>query len=235
MRYFIGKDGKQLGPFAEEQVRAKLVSGEVSHDDLGWHEGMPEWKPLRTLFAASTFPAPETPRTGTSSSPLDSSDFKAPEPSASLAGRGSRLGAYLLDQLIALVLILPGLWKLLQPFMKDLEAGNAPTPEELLANIAPALPLLIIPLLAFVIVQVVMLVKNGQTIGKKMLGIRIVKLDGSNPSFTNVIIMRGILPGLIGGIPMVGPAFSLIDVLLIFREDHRCVHDMIAGTIVVKA
>lgn len=235
MRYFIGKDGKQLGPFAEEQVRAKLVAGEVSHDDLGWHEGMPEWKPLRTLFAASTFPAPETPRTGTSSIPLDSSDFKAPEPSASLAGRGSRLGAYLLDQLIALVLILPGLWKLLQPFMKDLEAGNAPTPEELLANIAPALPLLIIPLLAFVIVQVVMLVKNGQTIGKKMLGIRIVKLDGSNPSFTNVIIMRGILPGLIGGIPMVGPAFSLIDVLLIFREDHRCVHDMIAGTIVVKA
>lgn len=235
MRYFIGKDGKQLGPFAEEQVRAKLVAGEVSHDDLGWHEGMPEWKPLRTLFAASTFPAPETPRTGTSSIPLDSSDFKAPEPSASLAGRGSRLGAYLLDQLIALVLILPGLWKLLQPFMKDLEAGNAPTPEELLANIAPALPLLIIPLLAFVIVQVVMLVKNGQTIGKKMLGIRIVKLDGSNPGFTNVIIMRGILPGLIGGIPMVGPVFSLIDVLLIFREDHRCVHEMIAGTIVVKA
>jgi uncharacterized RDD family membrane protein YckC len=234
MRYFIGKDGKQLGPFAEEQVRAKLVAGEVSHDDLGWHEGMPEWKPLRTLFAASTFPAPETPRTGTSSIPLDSSDFKAPEPSASLAGRGSRLGAYLLDQLIALVLILPGLWKLLQPFMKDLEAGNAPTPEELLANIAPALPLLIIPLLAFVIVQVVMLVKNGQTIGKRMLGIRIVKLDGSNPGFTNVIIMRGILPGLIGGIPMVGPVFSLIDVLLIFREDHRCVHDMLAGTIVVE-
>jgi uncharacterized RDD family membrane protein YckC len=118
--------------------------------------------------------------------------------------------------------------------MKDLEAGNAPTPEELLANIAPALPLLIIPLLAFVIVQVVMLVKNGQTIGKRMLGIRIVKLDGSNPGFTNVIIMRGILPGLIGGIPMVGPVFSLIDVLLIFREDHRCVHDMLAGTIVVE-
>ena len=235
MRYFIGKDGKQLGPFAEEQVRAKLVAGEVSHDDLGWHEGMPEWKPLRTLFAASTFPAFEASRTATFSTPFDSGTFKTEEPSASLAGRGSRLGAYLLDQLIAFVLILPGLWKLLQPFMKDLEAGIAPTPEELLANIAPALPLLIIPLLAFVIVQVVMLVKNGQTIGKKMLGIRIVKLDGSNPSFTNVIIMRGILPGLIGGIPMVGPAFSLIDVLLIFREDHRCVHDMIAGTIVVKA
>ena len=235
MRYFIGKDGKQLGPFAEEQVRAKLVAGEVSHDDLGWHEGMPEWKPLRTLFAASTFPAFEASRTGTSSTPFTPGTFKTVEPSASLAGRGSRLGAYLLDQLIALVLILPGLWKLLQPFMKDLEAGNAPTPEELLANIAPALPLLIIPLLAFVIVQVVMLVKNGQTIGKRMLGIRIVKLDGSNPGFTNVIIMRGILPGLIGGIPMVGPVFSLIDVLLIFREDHRCVHDMIAGTIVVEA
>ena len=235
MRYFIGKDGKQLGPFAEEQVRAKLVSGEVSHDDLGWHEGMPEWKPLRTLFAASTFPAPETPRTGTSSTPLDSGDFKAPEPSASLAGRGSRLGAYLLDQLIALVLILPGLWKLLQPFMKDLEAGTPPTPDQLLEQIMPVLPLLIVPLLAFMIVQTVLLVKRGQTVGKMLLGIRIVKLDGSRASFASVILMRGLLPALIGGIPMVGGFFSLINVFLIFREDRRCMHDLMAGTIVVEA
>lgn len=236
MRYFIGKDGKQLGPFSDEQVRAKLASGEVNYDDLGWHEGMAEWKPLRTLFAPSS-PQPFTP-------PATGASFPAFNPGAAteaqefvpaLAGRGSRLGAYLLDQMFVLILVMPGLWQLFQPFMKDLEAGRTPTPEELIAQLAPVLPLLIIPVLAFVIVQIVLLVKRGQTVGKMLLGVRIVKLDGSAAGFVSVILMRGLLPALIGGIPMVGGFFSLINVLLIFREDRRCIHDLMAGTVVVEA
>jgi uncharacterized RDD family membrane protein YckC len=238
MRYFIGKDGKQLGPFNDEQVRAKLASGEVSYDDLGWHEGMPEWKPLRALFpatSASTFPTFNPPPAGNAYAPFNPAAADASEFVPSLASRGSRLGAVLLDQLFVLILLLPGLWQLLQPFMKDMQAGRSPTPEEIVAQLAPALPLLIIPILVFVIVQIVLLVKHGQTVGKKLLGIRIVKLNGSNPGFVSVIIMRSFLPGLIGGIPAVGPFFSLVNVLLIFREDRRCIHDLMAGTIVVEA
>jgi hypothetical protein len=49
------------------------------------------------------------------------------------------------------------------------------------------------------------------------------------------VILRGFIPGLIGAIPYIGPLFSLVNVLFIFREDYRCVHDHIAGTIVVQA
>jgi hypothetical protein len=46
--------------------------------------------------------------------------------------------------------------------------------------------------------------------------------------------MRSILPGLIGGIPGVGPIFRIVDILFIFREDQRCIHDLMAGTTVIK-
>lgn len=240
MRYFIGKDGKQLGPFSDEQVRAMLKSGEVSYDDLGWHEGMTQWKPLRSLFSnfsATPFNPPgmhssAAPFNPATTAPAAAESFAA-EPR--LAGRGTRLGAILLDQLFAFILALPGLWMLFQPFIEDIKSGRTVEPGQLAGNLGVALPVLIIPLLAFVVVQIVLLVKNGQTIGKKLLGIKIVKLDGSNPGFVSVILMRGILPGIIGGIPMVGPLFSLVNVLLIFREDRRCIHDLMAGTIVVEA
>ncbi len=56
MRYFIGKDGRQLGPFDARQVGEQLAAGAFSPDDLVWREGMAGWAPLRTEFA-STPPA----------------------------------------------------------------------------------------------------------------------------------------------------------------------------------
>ena len=47
--------------------------------------------------------------------------------------------------------------------------------------------------------------------------------------------MRGFLPGLIGAIPLVGTVFSLVNICFIFREDRRCIHDLMAGTHVVEA
>jgi uncharacterized RDD family membrane protein YckC len=38
----------------------------------------------------------------------------------------------------------------------------------------------------------------------------------------------------VGVLPFVGPLLSIVNVLLIFRDDRRCGHDLIAGTRVVK-
>jgi uncharacterized RDD family membrane protein YckC len=43
-------------------------------------------------------------------------------------------------------------------------------------------------------------------------------------------LLRSWLNTLIGIIPFYG----LVDVLFIFREDKRCIHDLIAGTHVVQ-
>jgi uncharacterized RDD family membrane protein YckC len=83
--------------------------------------------------------------------------------------------------------------------------------------------------------QLTLLAREGQTIGKRALGVRIVRtVDGSNPGGVSTILARGVVPGVIGSIPVVGPVFSIANVLFIFRENRRCLHDYIAGTSVVR-
>ena len=62
------------------------------------------------------------------------------------------------------------------------------------------------------------------------MGIKIVTLSGTNGGFVPNVLMRSFLNSLIGMVPF----YSLVDVLFIFRDDQRCIHDMIAGTKVVK-
>ena len=40
---------------------------------------------------------------------------------------------------------------------------------------------------------------------------------------------------LIGMLLFFGAIFALVDILMIFREGNRCLHDDIAGTMVVQA
>jgi len=51
MQYNVARDGTQLGQFSEAEVRSGLFEGRYLNTDLGWTEGMAEWKPLGELFA----------------------------------------------------------------------------------------------------------------------------------------------------------------------------------------
>jgi len=89
--------------------------------------------------------------------------------------------------------------------------------------------------LVVLVIQIVMLCQRGQTIGKRMMGIRIVKMDtGENGGGLTNVVLRGIVPGVIGAVPYVGPVFSIVNICFIFAADRRCVHDHIAGTVVVQ-
>jgi len=88
--------------------------------------------------------------------------------------------------------------------------------------------------LGFFGIQIYLLVQKGQTIGKRMVGIRIVDYnDGTFLGAGRILGMRGVLPGIIAGIPYVGWLFALVDVLFIFGEERRCIHDHMAGSKVV--
>jgi hypothetical protein len=54
---YITRANEQFGPYSEGDVRRHLVSGELSPDDLAWHEGLTEWQPLSRLVR----PAPIRP------------------------------------------------------------------------------------------------------------------------------------------------------------------------------
>ena len=119
-------------------------------------------------------------------------------PNFGLAGRGDRFLAAIVDGVIYLV------------------------PYILIFAFDPVIGGLL--LLAVFVYQIVLLTKDGQTVGKKAWGIRIVRMQtGANGGFVTNALLRLI------------PLYGLVDILFIFRSDRRCIHDMIAGTQVVEA
>ena len=49
MEIYIARDGKQIGPFNEEELTQKIEREEISYEDFAWVEGMAEWQPLRQI------------------------------------------------------------------------------------------------------------------------------------------------------------------------------------------
>lgn len=88
--------------------------------------------------------------------------------------------------------------------------------------------------LVFVVLHGYLLMKHGQTIGKRLIGTRIVGLDGKILPFGRLIGLRYLPIQVMVAIPLVGSIIGLVDALFIFRDDRRCLHDLIAGTRVVK-
>jgi uncharacterized RDD family membrane protein YckC len=159
-----------------------------------------------------------------------------------LASRGSRLGARLLDGLITFVTMIPGLVWLISASSESSSHGysstydpygtsysSGPTFEDMVGPIA----LMMIPALAFTIYNWVLISKRGQTLGKKWLNIKIVKLDGSPVDFVSGVILREWVQGFINNLPWIGGIIALIDACMIFSQDQQCMHDKIAKTKVV--
>jgi uncharacterized RDD family membrane protein YckC len=121
------------------------------------------------------------------------------------AGFWIRLLASILDSVIItlpLSYLIAGTWE-----------GN------ILSNTLSILYFLILPIVWF-----------GYTIGKRIVGIRIVKVNGEKLGF-GTMLMRVIVAGLIYGITL-GIAAIVSAFMVGLRNDKRSIHDLIAGTYV---
>jgi len=58
---FILRDGKQEGPFTEQEVRSRLAGREFALADLAWHEGLSSWISISTLLGIIPPPIPQPP------------------------------------------------------------------------------------------------------------------------------------------------------------------------------
>jgi uncharacterized RDD family membrane protein YckC len=147
------------------------------------------------------------------------------------ATRLSRLGAALLD---GLVFAIPGIGlAILVPVA--LVGGK-------LASMLAIFGLTLLVLLALLITQIVLLVKHGQTIGKKALGIRMITSDGEIPSLWRVFFLRWLPFAVVAAVVQmvlkvqgIGSIIHLMDVVFIFQPTRRCLHDLFADTHVIKA
>lgn len=79
-----------------------------------------------------------------------------------------------------------------------------------------------------------LLIRYGQSIGKRLLNIRIVDISGKPATFTQIIGIRELLFMGLTSLPTMGLLIAVIDVLLIFKQDRRCMHDLFAGTKVIR-
>jgi len=86
----------------------------------------------------------------------------------------------------------------------------------------------------FLLLNGYLLATRGQTVAKLILGMRIVRPDGSAASPMRTIGLRALLYGLISLVPVLGWAFWFVNPFFIFRASRRCLHDELADTIVVR-
>ncbi|MCR8644420.1 RDD family protein [Paenibacillus sp. N1-5-1-14] len=134
------------------------------------------------------------------------------------AGFWIRLGANLLD---AIIIGFP-ITLVTNMFFVNSSNFDFATPQGNSGNFLNMLYLLLIPIFW-----------SGYTVGKRICKIRIRRVnDQAPPKITNML-MRNIVTGLIYAITFgIGAIVSAC--MIIFREDKRALHDLIAGTEVVR-
>lgn len=136
-----------------------------------------------------------------------------------IATRWSRFGAYFIDTLIMIVPIL---------LCMRLTGGLDGEEQSVLYSVVIG----VMGIVIFLLVHSYFLIRDGQTVGKKVLGIKIVTLDNRLPSIPT-LVKRYVFYFAVPSIPYVGPALQLVNVLFIFSQSKRCVHDHFGGTKVV--
>lgn len=222
----IGGDGREYGPVNADQIRRWMAAGRANLDTQAKAAGSEEWHRLGDFAEFSP-------------------DVQSPPVIAAvtdevLASRWTRLGAWFLDNVIAFVCFLPGILAVGSSVLVAALNGQGNLDSVASGRTQLGSFLLMVGGLALLIVQAWLLTTRGQTIGKRVLGIRIVNVaDNSNPGFVRAVLLRLFVPGVITGIlsvvPGLGLVFFLVDSLYIFRADRRCIHDHIAGTKVIRA
>ena len=248
MFIIIGGDGKEYGPVTADQVRTWINAGRANLDTKAKALGYEEWRRVGDFaeFSPPTGSPPlirgESPTSGSPVLPGFSSKSGLIQ-----AERGTRLLARVIDWAIEFACAIPGGMILGAEFVKlAMMAMQGQDPDFSQLDYQRLwLGGLVFGAAWFVlfVVQVWMLTTRGQTIGKRITGIRIVRVeDESNPGIVNAWLLRQCLFTIAGVvmslIPILGillrPAFHLVDWCMIFRDDQRCLHDLIAKTKVVR-
>jgi uncharacterized RDD family membrane protein YckC len=158
------------------------------------------------------------------------------------ATRGSRLLAFLVDMSPMLAIAVLGIVAAVaMPSYAKSHPGFKLTDLSALLGLGLALG---VAAIAWTIWNIVLLYRHGQTVGKKTMGIRVVRTDGSRVTFARFVFLRGLPLGILAVVvnaiagprhPLVSYIVTVVDCLLIFRASRQCLHDNIADTKVVTA
>lgn len=212
----IGGDGREYGPASLDELKSWIQEGRVAATTLVWCSEANTWQ------AAAKYPE------------LQSQVGPPPSPAPSFVPVGflPRLAAYLIDQFL-LGLILYLVWVVFLEKIPGWEMPKVPiinTLDDALRYLQTssitANKLMFVYLPIFFVYEVVLNGRFGATLGKMVIGARVVHVDIS-PIGYKTAAMRWLGERVSDFICYAGY------LLILFRPDRRALHDLIAGTRVI--
>jgi len=148
---------------------------------------------------------------------------------AELPSRWLRLGGVIIDAIAVSVITIPTLY-FTGYFAHVMERAVAQQDPDIATQLYGAA----FGFGVFLAVHGWLLWSNGQTLGKRLLGMKIVDMRSrAKPGFGRLLGLRYLVPQLIYMVPIAGSIVALIGILLVFRADRRPLHDHTARTQVV--
>jgi uncharacterized RDD family membrane protein YckC len=160
------------------------------------------------------------PKNNESKADVDNSDDRVV-----LASRVDRLWASLLDGITIVPVTIPLVY-FTGGFSTILAGGKL--------SLAYTLLIAIIAVITFLIIHGKFIATDGQTLGKKALNIKIVTVDGQQAKIP-ALMKRYAFYFFAPLVPVFGQILNMVNIVFIFSESKRCLHDRIGGTIVVKS
>jgi uncharacterized RDD family membrane protein YckC len=205
IQIYVRRNGQRTGPFSLEEINRHLAAGAFDPVDQAWSEGSPGWKPLAS-FAGVIVPG------GASSTAMPIAiATPAHIVSQKYAGFWIRAVAFVIDAIVLAVLMAV----IVVAF--DRFDGKMSI---LRAFLIEAVGLLYMPLM--------WASPRQATFGQRICRLRLVTGDGGAVS-----LPRGVLRVL--GMIVSGAIFGAGYIMIAFTAEKRGLHDMIAGTRVVRA
>jgi len=155
-----------------------------------------------------------------------------------LASLGQRLAGYLFDQLIHSAAVL--LWLLatgdLGTFVEIAGQTDDSGMDSMMTQMSQG-GIVGVGVIStvFVVIQFYLIFSARQTIGKRIVGTRIHRMSGEWANPWRIVLLRGLVPLILYAIPVIGWLIFLVGHLMIFGRERRCLHDLIADTVVLEA
>ena len=254
MQIYLARNNQQAGPYTLEQINQMLADQQILLTDLAWHQGMTEWKALgeltqgKLVYEPTGYVAPVSLNKTEPFANQPTTQQNQAKQNIELASLHSRFFAKIIDLLLWLpTSIILGLFlntdqiqkltTLQDQMLAKAQSNDVNQVLELQSQMLALFPdqawiAMFSYIFIMLAVQAYLLSKFGQSIGKKLLKIKIVDEENNEQvSFIRVFVLRSILFIVIYRFLSL---FAIVDLLFALSKKRQTLHDKLVKTKVIK-
>ena len=226
MPWYYANNNQRLGPVSDTEFARLAREKTIREDTLVWQHGMSDWKSYGEVMPA--LPPPEIPSAFTVNATVDAAAILAAHPAElRYAGFWVRTGAAVLDWLIIL-----GLGRILAQVFGVANIDLMPLVEGDMTRMIPLMQQLSLYVFADGAMRIAyywfFLKKYEATPGKMVLGLKVVRSDGSPLSHGQII--GRFFAEILSKYFTLGFGYLMVA----FDSENRAMHDQMCDTRVVK-